>query len=310
MRYVNTLAPQTAGDFTHPEVPTVAVPRLERVPAAADQVARPLQSLPFLIAHVGALIGAMLVPPSATGLLLCVVMLNVRILGITMGYHRYFSHRGFRTSRAFQFILALWASSSAQKGVLWWAGHHRNHHRNSDRPEDLHSPSRRGLLFSHLGWIMAKRYERTPIEAIKDMARFPELRWLDRHYYLATVLLAVACYLVGGWTGLVWGYLVSTVLLWHATFTINSLSHVFGRRRYPTTDTSRNNFWLALLTLGEGWHNNHHYFCSSAKNGFFWWEIDPTYYVIWLLEKLGVVWDVKRPPQHVLDAGKQALPSS
>ena len=303
---MNTLAPQTAGGFTHPEGPTLAVPRLERVAPAEDQRAKPLQSLPFLVTHVAAVVGVLLVPPTATSLLLCVAMLYVRVLGITMGYHRYFAHRSFRTSRVFQLIMALWATSSAQKGVLWWAGHHRNHHRYSDRPEDPHSPARRGFLYSHAGWIMAKRNERTPIEVIKDMARYPELRWLDQHYYVPTVLLAVSCFLLGGWTGLVWGYFASTVLLWHATFTINSLCHVFGHRRYPTTDTSRNSLWLTLITAGEGWHNNHHYFSSSARTGFFWWELDPTYYVIWVLDKLGVVWDVKRPPQHVLDAGRGA----
>lgn len=310
MSSINTLAPQTAGGFTHPEVPTLAVPRLERVPAAEDQRAKPLQSLPFLVTHVAAVVGILLVPPTATSLLLCVFMLYARVIGITMGYHRYFAHRSFRTSRVFQLILALWATSSAQKGVLWWAGHHRNHHRYSDRPEDPHSPARRGFLFSHVGWIMAKRNERTPIEVIKDMARYPELRWLDRHYYVPTAVLAVSCFLLGGWTGLVWGYFASTVLLWHATFTINSLCHVFGHRRYPTTDTSRNSLWLTLITAGEGWHNNHHYFSSSARTGFFWWELDPTYYVIWVLDKLGIVWDVKRPPQHILDAGRGAVSSA
>ena len=139
---------------------------------------------------------------------------------------------------------------------------------------------------------------------LESVSAAEDLRWLDDHYYLATVALAVTCFLLGGWSGLVWGYFVSTVLLWHSTFTINSLCHVFGGRRYPTTDTSRNNLWLALLTLGEGWHNNHHYFCSSAKNGFYWWEVDPTYYAIWVLEKLGIVWDVRRPPRHVLEAGR------
>jgi len=299
---MTTAAHSSPGAYAHPEVPTVSVPRLTRVPVRADERPKLLKSWPFLSAHLAAVVGVILVPPSWPAVFLCLGMLWLRILGVTLGYHRYFAHRSFRTSRAFQFVLALWAVSSAQKGVLWWAGHHRNHHRYSDRPEDLHSPKRRGLLWSHVGWTMSPRYEHAPVEAIKDMARYPELRWLDRHFYVSTLALGALCFLLGGWTGLVWGYFVSMVLVWHSTFCINSLCHVFGKRRYPTTDTSRNSFWLAVLTLGEGWHNNHHYFCSSARNGFFWWEFDPTYYVIWTLEKLGIVWDVKRPPQHVLES--------
>jgi stearoyl-CoA desaturase (delta-9 desaturase) len=161
-----------------------------------------------------------------------------------------------------------------------------------------------------MGWILSNRWDETPVEVIRDMARFPELRWLDRWHLVPVVTLAVACFVAGGMAGLVWGFFVSTVLTWHATFTINSLSHVFGSRRFPTTDTSRNNPWLAVLTLGEGWHNNHHYFCSTARNGFYWWEWDPTWYAIRALERLGVVWDVKRVPRRVLEEGRGRRASS
>ena len=287
----------------HPELPTVEVPLLERIPIDPGDGIALRESIPFVIVHVVALVGIFLIPPTFELLLMTLGLLWLRLLGVTLAYHRYFAHRAFRTSRVFQFMIALWAVSSAQKGVLWWAGHHRIHHRESDTPGDVHSPGRSGFLWSHLGWILSRRYNEAPLEAIRDMARFPELRWLDRHNDAPTVAFAVVCFLVGGWTGLIWGYFVGTVLLWHSTFTINSLCHVVGRRRYPTTDTSRNNFWLSLLTLGEGWHNNHHYFCSSARNGFFWWEWDPTFSAIWLLEKLGIVWDVNLPPSRVLEAG-------
>ncbi len=277
---------------------------LERLLAPPEDRLALEESIPFFVFHLVALVGVFLIPPSVELVLAALGIFWLRILGVTLGYHRYFSHRAFRTSRVFQCLLAWWAVSSAQKGVLWWAGHHRNHHRYSDSPQDVHSPRRRGFLWSHVGWILARRYNETPVETVRDLARYPELRWLDRHNNVPTVVLALACFLIGGWTGLIWGYFVTTVLLWHGTFTINSLSHVFGRRRYPTTDTSRNNFWLSVLTLGEGWHNNHHYFCSSARNGFFWWEWDPTYYTIRALEALGIVWDVKRPPRRVLEAGR------
>lgn len=282
------------------------MPRLERcTPRPEDRLAV-RESLPFFAVHGVALVGAFVYPPTAGLLLLSVALLWLRLLGVTLAYHRYFAHRAFRTSRFFQFVMAFWAVSSAQKGVLWWAGHHRNHHRYSDTPQDIHSPSRRGFWWSHAGWILCRQYNHAPLDTIRDMARYPELRWLDRHNDVPTVAYAVLCLAIGGWPGLIWGYFINTVLLWHATFSINSLSHVFGRRRYPTTDTSRNNPWLAVLTLGEGWHNNHHYFCSAARNGFYWWEWDPTYYAIWLLEKLGIVWDVRRPSARILAAGRPA----
>jgi stearoyl-CoA desaturase (delta-9 desaturase) len=133
------------------------------------------------------------------------------------------------------------------------------------------------------------------------MARFPELRWLERWQYLPPTLLAVALFLAGGVHGLIWGFFVSTVILYHTTFAINSIAHEFGKRVYPTTDTSRNNWLLSLLTAGEGWHNNHHFFCSSARLGFHWWQYDPTYLLILACEKLGLVWDVSVPPERVLN---------
>ncbi len=230
----------------------------------------------------------------------CLALYYVRMFFVTAGYHRYFSHRSFKTSRAFQFIMAFAAMTSTQKGVLWWASHHRHHHKHSDTEEDLHSPTLRGFLWSHIGWILADRYDGTRTELISDFHKFPELRWLNKYHLLPPVALGAAMYLAGGAPLLIWGYCLSTVLLWHSSFTINSLSHIFGRKRYPTPDTSKNNPWLALLTMGEGWHNNHHHYMASARQGFFWWEIDLTYYILKVLSWFRIVWDLRQPPAHLL----------
>ena len=258
----------------------------------------------FILVHVAAVVGAFLVAPTATALLIMVGLYFGRMFGITAGYHRYFAHRTFKTSRPFQFFLALLGTTSAQKGVLWWAGHHRNHHKYSDQPEDLHSPIQKGFWWSHMLWFLVPDYDETPVNRIKDFHKYPELRWLNQYHLVPVVALGAAVFLLAGWSGLVWGFLMSTVLLWHGTFTINSLSHVFGKQRYRTSDTSRNNWFLALLTMGEGWHNNHHYFQSSVKQGFYWWEIDVSYYMLWALSKVGIVWDLKVPPQQVLDKNR------
>ncbi|MCA2979075.1 MAG: acyl-CoA desaturase [Myxococcaceae bacterium] len=217
----------------------------------------------------------------------------LRMFGVTAGYHRYFSHRAFKTNRAFQFVLAFLAQTSAQKGVLWWAANHRHHHRHSDQEQDLHSPVRSGFWWSHMGWFMASDYEATRLESIRDFARFPELVWLNRFHAVPALVALGVMWLLGGVPWMFYGGVVSTVLLWHGTFTINSLSHIFGSRRYVTTDTSRNNFLLALLTMGEGWHNNHHFHQNTANQGWFWWELDATYAILKVLSFLGLVSDLR-----------------
>jgi len=233
-------------------------------------------------------------------LAVCLALYYVRMFFVTAGYHRYFSHRSFKTSRAFQFVMAFVATSSTQKGVLWWAANHRHHHKYSDTDEDLHSPTLRGFLWSHIGWILADRYEATRTELIGDFHKFAELRWLNKYHLVPPVALGVLMFLIGGWPLLIWGYCLSTVLLWHSSFTINSLSHIFGRQRYATPDTSKNNPYLALLTMGEGWHNNHHHYMASARQGFFWWEIDITYYILKVLSWFRIVWDLREPPPYIL----------
>ncbi|MEM7409254.1 MAG: acyl-CoA desaturase [Myxococcota bacterium] len=260
------------------------------------------QDWPAVIVYWGLHAAALLALYVASGPLewtLLGVTFYARLFGITGGYHRYFAHKSYRTSRAFQFVLALVACSATQKGPLWWAGHHRDHHKNADGPGDLHSP-RDGLYHAHQGWIFEGQWDGTPLDRIEEFARYPELVWLNRNHHVPPFALAILCFAIGGFSGLIWGYVLSTVLLWHATYTINSLAHVWGSRRYETRDDSRNNFWLALLTLGEGWHNNHHHFCASARQGFRWWEIDVTYYVLRGLAAVGLVWDIREPPERIV----------
>jgi stearoyl-CoA desaturase (delta-9 desaturase) len=224
----------------------------------------------------------------------------VRMFAITGVYHRYFAHRTFKTSRAFQLFLALLGTTASQKGPLWWASTHRIHHKHSDTERDVHSPLRRGFWYSHMGWWLGRDHETTDLSVIPDFAAYPELRWLEKYHVVGPALLIGALVAFGGYDAFLWGYIVSTCALMHGTFTINSLAHVFGSRRFATTDTSRNNFALALLTMGEGWHNNHHHYMSSANQGFFWWEIDVSFYILRALEKLGLIWDVRVAPAHIL----------
>jgi stearoyl-CoA desaturase (delta-9 desaturase) len=263
-----------------------------------------LMSVPFFAIQLAAVAGIFWLGWSWKGALLALALYYVRMFGVTGAYHRYFSHRTYRTSRAFQFLLAVLAMTSVQKGVLWWASHHRLHHRNSDQPDDVHSVLQDGFWWSHVGWIVSKKYDATDLSKVKDLARFPELRFLDRFHVLVPIAYATTLYLLGGSWALFWGFFVSTTLLWHGTFTINSLTHVFGSQRYVTTDNSRNHLLLALITMGEGWHNNHHYYQRSVKQGFFWWEIDLTYYVLVVLSWFGLVWDLHKPPPHVVNANR------
>jgi stearoyl-CoA desaturase (delta-9 desaturase) len=256
----------------------------------SGRVAHALRPLPFLSVHLGCL-AACFTGFDRPALLLCAGSYLVRMFGITAGYHR-----SYKSSRPVQLVLAVLGCGAMQKGPLWWAAHHRDHHRHSDTPRDPHSPVLNTLWWAHVGWIFAADHAAVDEKSVRDLRGFRELRWLDRHHWTPGLALAAACYLIAGPTGLVWGFFISTVLCYHATFALNSLGHLVGSRRYPTDDESRNNLMLALITLGEGWHNNHHYYAGSANQGFFWWEIDVTYYLIKLLERAGLVWDVRNPP--------------
>jgi stearoyl-CoA desaturase (delta-9 desaturase) len=272
---------------------TLRDPELDRI--------RWLDTVPYWSVHAIALAGLIWLGWSWTGFAICMGSYVVRMFGITAGYHRYFSHRTFKTSRVGQVGFALLGVISTQKGPLWWAAHHRHHHKYSDQPEDLHSPRQRGFWWSHMFWILVRRHQHADLTKVKDLASYPELRFINRYEIWFTVAYAAALYLIGGTHALVWGYFISTVLLWHGTFTINSLTHVWGSRRYPTTDDSRNNPLLALITLGEGWHNNHHHYQRSARQGFYWWEFDLSFYGLKLLQALRIVWDVEGVPRHIRD---------
>lgn len=237
---------------------------------------------------------------TAEALIICVTLYFARMFVVTAGYHRYFSHRSFKTSRIGQFLLAFAAQTSAQRGILWWAGKHRHHHKYSDLELDIHSPVQRGFWYAHVGWIFARNQGVTDLDAVPDLAQYPELRFLDRQRYVPAILLAVTTFLIAGWPGLIVGFFWSTVILYHGSFAINSLAHVHGKRRYVTGDDSRNNWWLALITMGEGWHNNHHAYMASARQGFRWWEVDFTFYGLKLLSFLGIVWDINEPPEELI----------
>jgi stearoyl-CoA desaturase (delta-9 desaturase) len=255
-------------------------------------------AIPFVLVHLGCFI-AIWTGVTYRAVELCLLLYWLRIFAIGAGYHRYFSHRAYRTSRAFQFVLAVLSQSTAQKSVLWWASKHRHHHLHSDTEADIHSPRHKGFTYSHIGWIFSRRNDAADLVKVADFARYPELMWLHNYELVPPAALAVLSFVIADWPGLVVGFFWSTVLVYHATFCINSLAHVSGRRRYVTGDDSRNNWLLALVTMGEGWHNNHHACQSSVRQGFRWWEIDATFYILKALSWTGVVWDLKTPPPAV-----------
>jgi len=277
---------------------------------------------PFLGMHVVCIVAPFFVGWSWTALGVAAFLYFIRMFAITGFYHRYFSHKTFKTSRAGQFVLGVMGNSAVQRGPLWWAAHHRHHHIHSDDEHDVHSPKQHGFMWSHMLWLMNRRNFATDLKAVPDLAKFPELRFLDRFDFFVPIVLAVGLTLLGvglnayapqlhtnGLQMLVWGFFISSIILFHGTCTINSLSHVFGSRRFKTTDTSRNNFVLSLVTLGEGWHNNHHHYCASTRQGFFWWEIDITYYMLVMCSWVGLIWDLQPVPARVyerLKAGKTA----
>jgi stearoyl-CoA desaturase (delta-9 desaturase) len=242
------------------------------------------------------------------------------MFAITGFYHRYFSHRTFKTSRVGQFIFGLLGASAVQRGPIWWAAHHRHHHVHSDKPDDVHSPAQHGFFWSHMGWFMSHKHFAADLSRVKDLLKYPELRFLDRFDIAVPTALGAGVFLLGvllrhvapelhtsGWQMLVWGFFISTVAVYHGTYTINSLSHVFGRQRYKTGDGSRNNLWLALITMGEGWHNNHHHYPASVRQGFYWWEFDVTFYMLKLMSFVGVIWDLKAVPAAVRDGASKRL---
>ena len=272
---------------------------------------------PYLILHL-LCFSVFWVGVSLIAIVVFLVALYARVFALTAFYHRYFSHKAFQTSRIVQFLGGFVGCMAAQRGPIWWAAHHRHHHRRSDQIADVHSPRQRGFWWSHMWWFLTPENAQTDERVVKDWMKFPELRWIERNNLIPPVILAISMFLLGWtlqrwwpslgtgpWQMLVWGFLLSTISLYHITYFVNSLAHVIGTQRFETGDDSRNNWWIALLTWGEGWHNNHHYYQSSARQGFYWWEIDVTYIVLKALSAFGIVWKLKPVPADVLEKGIQ-----
>ena len=266
--------------------------------------------LPLVLLHLGCIL-VFVVGASPIALGVFAATLVIQVFGITVGYHRMLSHNSFRTGRAFRLLLTAFGVLAAQNGPLWWVGHHRHHHQHADGPGDTHSP-RAGFFWSHMGWLFSTKCLPVRFDQVPDLSRIPEMRWLERNYYLVALGYGAALFAIGTWlshsdpaagvTGLqlvVWGSIVSTVCCYHFVWSANSVCHCFGTRRYPTPDDSRNNPLVALLTFGDGWHHNHHYYPPSARHGFRWWELDINYVVLRVLAAAGVVWDLKLPPSRI-----------
>jgi stearoyl-CoA desaturase (Delta-9 desaturase) len=281
-------------------------PEIRRKPILRQEIA-------FLIVHLIPL-AALWTGATLFDWVLCAALYVIRMFWVTGGYHRYFAHKSYKTSRWFQFVIAFMSQTTAQKGALWWAAHHRHHHRHSDTPADPHSMKIYGFWYSHIGWIVGPDFKKTDYKTIGDYAKYPELVWLNEHYLVPPTILALAVMALGayvnggsvllmftsyGFSSLLIGFFLSTVILYHATFSINSIMHKVGTQRYESNDESRNSLWLALITLGEGWHNNHHYYETAGRQGFFWWEIDITYYILRGLQAVGLIWDLKEVPKHI-----------
>ncbi len=262
-------------------------------------------TIPYWAVHIAAVVGLWLTGFTWVGVAWLVGGFYARIFFVTAGYHRYFSHRSYKTSRWFQFLLALGATATVQKGPLWWAHHHRHHHRRSDMDDDIHSVKQGGFWWAHMGWFLADDFEATDYDKIKDMAKYPELRFLDKFHVLVPIALGVITYFAFGAVALWWGFFAATVLSWHGTFTINSMMHTVGRQRYESKDESRNTLTLAILTMGEGWHNNHHYYQVSCRQGFRWWQIDLTFYILKVLSWFRIVSDLRAPPRHIIEARRK-----
>ncbi len=285
----------------------------DAVPTAAEDRFDLRRSIPYMFLHLGCLavfwVGW---SPFAVGV--AIALYFIRMFAVTAFYHRYFAHRAFKTSRFMQFVFGVMGNLSMQRGPLWWAATHRHHHRHSDEPEDKHSPVQSGFWWAHFGWLTSASNFPTDYSKIGDLTKFPELMFLNRRCMVVPFLYGALLWLSGEALGrwapslgvsgaqlFVWGFFISTVVLLHGTLLVNSLAHTFGRRRFDTSDDSRNSLLIALVTLGEGWHNNHHRFASSARQGFYWWEIDVSYYILRLLSWIGLIWDLRPVPKRVYD---------
>jgi stearoyl-CoA desaturase (Delta-9 desaturase) len=284
-------------------------------PATLPQKVNWQRTLPFIFLHLGCL-AVFWVGISPVSVGAAVVLYLVRMFAITGFYHRYFSHKTFKTSRAAQFAFAVIGNSSMQRGPLWWAATHRHHHKHSDHEEDIHSPVVSGFMWSHIGWLTSMKNFPTAYKSIPDLSKFPELVFLNRYdqtvpFAFGLLMLAIGAVLEYGFPALgvtvgqffIWTFFISTTVLLHGTLCINSMAHVWGKKCYETDDDSRNSWLLTLITLGEGWHNNHHRYPHSVRQGFKWWQMDLTYYGLKFLSFTGLIWDLRPVPKAVLQEG-------
>jgi stearoyl-CoA desaturase (delta-9 desaturase) len=298
----------------------VISPAPMEAPAPTSEQIDWIRALPYFTIHLACL-AVFWVGWSWLAVAVAAFLYALRVFTLTAFYHRYFSHRTFKTWRPIQFLFGAIGTTAVQRGPLWWAAHHRHHHVHSDDPEDLHSPRQKGLLWAHMLWFLTPRAEPTNLRLIPDFARYPELRLLDKYDLVAPLLLALGLYGLGalvqwqapdmgvtGWQMVIWGMFISTVAVYHVTYLVNSATHLVGTRRYETKDDSKNSMIIALLTFGEGWHNNHHYYPNSVRQGFFWWEIDISYYILRFMMLLGLVWDLRPVPKRLLHPKPKAAP--
>lgn len=287
------------------------------LPSSGIQLSESVGIIRFRIFLVHfATLGVFFVPWNGRIVLWAAITYFFRVFAWEAGSHRYFSHRSYKTSRVFQSVLAVLAAASGQRGPIWWAASHRAHHRTSDTPDDPHSPVHRGFWHAHLGWVLDSGNADTNLDHAKDLARFPELVWINKYHYVFPYILLLAIFCVGQYTnafgatgqGLAatfWIFFLSTVLSLHATFAVNTLTHgikpgLINQRRYATDDTTTNNWLLCIPTMGASWHNNHHRYMNAARAGFHWWQLDLAYLVLRVLAALRIVWDLKAVPSHIL----------
>ncbi len=253
----------------------------------------------FIAVHLVALLSPWFFSWSALGVTVFLHWL-LGSIGICLGYHRLLSHRSFQVPKLLEYVFATIGSLAIQGGPIFWVGGHRQHHAYTEDLEKDPYSSRRGFWWSHMAWLLYKRPQFFDYETYKktapDLARDPYYRWLDRYFLLLQIPLAALLYALGGWSFVIYGIFLRAVVLWHSTWLIDSAAHFWGYRSFEVEDDSRNLWWAAILTYGEGWHNNHHAHPNAAKAGMRWWEIDPTWWVIQGLKTVGLAKKVVIPP--------------
>lgn len=258
----------------------------------------------FMVAfHIGAIVALFMFSWSALAISL-VLLYVAGGFGIGMGYHRLLTHRGYKTHKWMEYLMTICATLALEGGPFFWVATHRVHHQNTDVEGDPHSP-RDGGFWAHAGWIITGRALHNHADAllpyIPDLRKDKFMTFISKWHWLPLTIVGFILLAIGGWKFVMWGVFLRTVVGLHCTWLVNSATHMWGRQRFLTGDTSKNSFWVAVLTFGEGWHNNHHAHPQSARHGLAWYEVDVNWYVIAVLRKLGLIWDVKIPRLEALE---------